>query len=424
MDTMLPRIRKFVLLGLAFAAALFAKADGVRADGAEPAHTVIMISLDGTTPADVSAAKLPTLGALVRSGASAARLVPVFPTNTFPNHVSLVTGVVPAVHGIVNNVFLDPRRGLFRYSDDPKWIEVEPLWAIAARHGVVSAAYHWVGSQGPWRNGFGPRYWKAFDGRTPEGAKVDQILAWLDIENPADRPRLITSWFRGADRTGHRFGPGSAEAYAALHRQDRALARLVEGLDARGTLETGTLLVVSDHGMVPVNRSVDLKHALRAAGIEARVLGGGGAATVSVSGGEREVAKAVATVRSLGLDSRIPGAAPRDPPLANPRFGDIVVLASVGTAISSRPGPPMRGSHGYLPGEPGMGALLIAAGRGVRTGSRLGEVRTLDVAPTVLAWLGIAAPAWMEGRPIAGLVGGKAASEPGPAVAPSTGVER
>ena len=136
--------------------------------GARGAPAVILISLDGTTPEAVRAAEMETLLGLARRGAAASRLIPVFPSNTFPNHVSLVTGVAPEVHGIVANVFLDPERGLFRYSDDPTWIEVEPIWSIAARHGVVSAAFHWVGSEGPWRSGHGPRYWKPFDKGTPE----------------------------------------------------------------------------------------------------------------------------------------------------------------------------------------------------------------------------------------------------------------
>jgi len=422
METMLPWIRRsapFLLL-----AALFALGGADRAIGSEPARTVIMISLDGTTPADVRGAKLPTVDALARRGAAAARLVPVFPTNTFPNHVSLVTGVVPAVHGIVNNVFLDPQRGLFHYSSEPTWIEVEPLWAIAGRHGVVSAAYYWVGSEGPWRNGYGPRYWKAFDSGTPESEKVEQILAWLDIESPDQRPRLITSWFHGADAAGHRFGPGSSEAYAALRGQDRALARLLTGLDERGAFETTTLLLVSDHGMAPVTRSVDLKAALRAEGIEAGVFGGGGLVTVSLPEGGRDAAKVVAVARTLGLDARLPGASSQDLPLANPRFGDVVVLAPAGTAISSAGRLAMRGAHGYLPDLPDMGALLVAAGGGVCSGCRLSEVRTVDVAPTVLTWLGIPPPAWMEGRPIAALVSAHTASESEAASAASAGDER
>jgi predicted AlkP superfamily pyrophosphatase or phosphodiesterase len=420
METMVTRIRRFAWLLLALFAASVGLGGAVREVRAEPTRSVIMISLDGTTPADVLAAELTTLPALARRGAVAAHLVPVFPTNTFPSHVSLVTGVLPAVHGIVNNVFLDPRRGLFRYSNDPTWIEVEPIWAIADRHGVVSAAYYWVGSEGPWRNGYGPRYWKAFDVATSEAEKVEQILAWLDIESPADRPTLITSWFRGADGTGHRHGPGSSEVHASLRRQDRALARLVAGLEERGAFETTTLLLVSDHGMAPVTRIIDLKTALRAAGIKARAFGGGGLATVSVPGGDGDVAKVVEVAGLLGLDARRPGGASGDPSVANPRFGDVVVMAPIGTAISSARGTPMRGAHGYPPGEPGMGALLIAAGHGISPGSRLGAVRAIDVAPTLLAWLGIPPPGWMQGRPIAGLVAGA----PEPAAAAGAGEER
>jgi hypothetical protein len=102
----------------------------------------------------------------------------------------------------------------------------------------------------------------------------------------------------------------------------------VEGLDERGAFETATLLIVSDHGMAPVKRSVDLKAALRAKGVGAEVFGGGGLATVSVPGGAGDVATVVAVARSLGLDVRLPGEAPQDLATANPRFGDVVVLAA------------------------------------------------------------------------------------------------
>jgi len=378
--------------------------------GAAPVRTVIVISLDGTTPDDLRDPELSTLGELIRRGSSASRLVPVFPTNTFPNHVSLVTGVSPAVHGIVNNAFVDPERGLFRYENDPTWIEVEPLWAIAARYGIVSASYHWIGSEGTWRNGHGPRHWRKFDSETPETVKVEQILAWLDIDDPAERPQLITSWFPGTDRAGHRFGPGSPQARTALRRQDRALADLLAGLDERGAFATTTLLVVSDHGMLPVHDYVDLNAALREAEIHAFALGGGGIASVlfeaAGTGQPAALAGLAALAGDLGLAAHPPNALPFGVSTANPRFGDAIVLAPVGTAISTGSLPPMLGAHGYLPDLPEMGAVLIAAGVGIAPGGRLGEVRSIDVAPTLLTWLGIPPPDWMEGRPIVGLVAG------------------
>jgi hypothetical protein len=368
----------------------------------EAQRTVILISLDGTMPSDLDDPELVTLQALRGLGAVAERLRPSFPTNTFPNHMTLVTGVAPEVHGIVSNVFSDPERGVFRYENDPSWSEVEPIWAIAARSGIVSAAYYWVGSEGPWRNGFGPRHWKSFSSWTSESKKVDQILEWLDLEDPAERPRLITSWFRGADHAGHDHGPASDQTRKALRRQDRALAKLVAGISVRGGFDAVTLLLVSDHGMAPVDHHIDLKAAFRAAGLDAKVRGGGGLSLVSLRGGAKALDRAVALATSLGLSAVRPGAVNSTLRLRNPRFGDLVVIAPVGTAITS--GSTLRGSHGYLPDEPAMGGLLIAVGRGISGGSRLGNVRALDVAPTVLTWLGIARPEWMEGRPIVGLV--------------------
>lgn len=361
--------------------------------------TVILISLDGTRPADAADPELRSLARLLRAGARAERLVPVFPTNTFPNHVTLVTGVGPAVHGVVNNVFVDPARGLHDYSGDPSWIEVEPLWSWCAAHGVVSASFHWVGSEGPWTSGRGPREWRRFERGIRESEKVEQILAWLDTPDPARRPRLVTAWFRGADHAGHEHGPGTPAVRRALRSQDAALGALLEGLVARDALEAVTLLLVSDHGMAAVERHVDLRAALRDAGVAARVLGGGGFVTLLAQG--QALHRAVEVARGLGLEAWPRPAAPAELGVGHPRFGDAVVLAPPGTAVGrSRP----AGGHGYRPEEGEMGALLLAVGRGVEPGSELGPQRALDVAPTVLALLGLPRPDWMQGRPIRALL--------------------
>ncbi|HEB88188.1 MAG TPA: alkaline phosphatase family protein, partial [Deltaproteobacteria bacterium] len=191
-------------------------AEGIAEDGSEPGSrslpsaTVVLISLDGTRADDVTEAQLPSLVALGRKGVRAEALVPVDPSNTFPAHVSLVTGVLPEEHRLVNNQFIDPVRGRFsRKKTAPhSWIESEPVWSIAERHGIPTAAFHWVGSEGPWKSGPGPRTARRFSSRTLEKTKVTQILEWLAIEDPAERPRLITSWFHGADHAAHVSGPG------------------------------------------------------------------------------------------------------------------------------------------------------------------------------------------------------------------------
>jgi predicted AlkP superfamily pyrophosphatase or phosphodiesterase len=380
---------------------------------ADAAPTVILISLDGTKPA--MAERLPVFVRIAKQGAWAERLVPAFPSNTFPNHVTFATGVSPDRHGIVNNTFLDPVRGFYDYAADPTWLEAEPIWSIAARAGVVSASYFWVGSEGAWTSGFGPRHWKAFDTRVPESAKVDQILAWLDLPDPAERPHLVTAWFHGADGAAHRFGPQDPAVAASLEAQGRELERLLDGISARGLDATTTVVVVSDHGMVDTKRRVDLTRALADAGVAARVIGGGGFAQVALVGAtnrEERIRRAIAIAEELGLDAWPSGAAPPPYAASNPRFGDFVVVAPLGVQITrlgfwartlGRFGlhrSSLRGIHGHRPELPEMSALFAAIGRDVAAGARPRTVRAIDVAPTVLSLLGIPIPDAMEGRPI------------------------
>jgi len=391
--------------GVALLLALLAAAP-VRAER-EP--TVILISLDGTRPADLEGADLPTFASLRARGAAASRLTPVFPTNTFPNHVTFVTGVRPDVHGIVNNAFVDPERGEFDKDDDPSWLLSEPLWSIAARHGVVSASYFWVGSEGPWRSGRGPRDWRAFDASVSERDKVEQILAWLT--GPEPRPRLVTAWFHGADGLAHRGGLATPEVRASLREQDAALGRLVAALDASGAFAHTTLLIVSDHGMARVERRVDFAAALRKADVEAEVFGGGGTALVVFAepGDAKALERTLAAARALGLEAWPRAETPAELHARHPRFGDVVVVAPLGVAIQSGWGRKLQGSHGYLPQEPAMGGVFIAVGRGAQPGASLGELNALDVAPTVLRLLSLEVPDGMQGRPIASLLPAPAA---------------
>jgi predicted AlkP superfamily pyrophosphatase or phosphodiesterase len=324
-------------------------------------------------------------------------MTPVFPSNTFPNHVSLVTGVLPEVHGIVSNVFKDPERGKFSYENDPTWLEAEPLWSFLARAGLPSAAYHWVGSEGLWNNGLGPTHWKPFQSGIAEQKKVDQILAWLDL--PAGQvPRLITVWFRGADGAGHRQGPDSPQALSSLQAQDRALAQLVAEIEKRGLWPRITLLIVSDHGMAEVGAAVDVGKRLKQAGVQATLRGAGGFTIIETD--EPQRAKAESVVRELGMELIWRPGVTRAP-IDNVRFGSGVIVAPTGTAIErghSLRGKQMKGAHGYWPDAPEMGAVFIAFGRGVSQGQRLGIISNLDVMPTILQLLQLEVPPSLSGR--------------------------
>ena len=236
--------------------------------GAEP--TVIVLSWDGVRHDYPERGDFPGLARLERDGVRA-RLVGVYPSNTFPSHVSMATGTYPDVHGIVDNVFFDQGE---RYDvRDADWIEVEPVWISTQRQGVDVATYFWVGSESDWR-GQGTRYRVApFDGRRPEAVKVDRILEWFDLPDD-ERPRLIMSYWAGADTVGHERGPDHPAVARQLGRQDAQLQRLLAGLDQREAWPETTLILVSDHGMAAVGGLIDIEGILDDGGVDAMVIGG------------------------------------------------------------------------------------------------------------------------------------------------------
>jgi arylsulfatase A-like enzyme len=377
---------------------------------------VILLSWDGTRWDYPDRVKLPALERVAREGVRAERLLPVFPTSTFPNHVSLATGAHVDRHGIVGNVFFDPERGLYRYSSDASWIDAEPLWVAAERQGVRTASFFWVGSETDWR-GAGTTYRRTpFDDEILESEKVDQILAWLDLPE-AERPRLIVSWWHGADSTGHRVGPDDPEVTDALASQDAELARLLAGLDRREAWAYTTLLIVSDHGMARAEETVDPGGALEDAGIEAQVnpLGGFGYIELEDTAQLPQALEALARVE--GIEAYASAELPETLRARHPRrTGHITIIATPPRALwrpytlGTRLYIAVRGLfggafgiHGYLPSHPDMHAIFYAMGRGVSEDLELDEVRVIDVAPTVSQLLGIEPPRDTEGRPITGV---------------------
>ncbi len=396
------------LLGCGEAPIAVERDTGARAAPARRAPAVVLISMDGTRAEEVR--ELSAFRRIAARGIAPTALRPVFPTNTFPNHVSLATGVRPARHGIVNNSFRDPERGSFRYDNDPSWIESPPLWSLLAAAGLRSVAFHWVGSQGPWRDGGGPAEWREFDASIPEREKVAQIVAWLEAPAP-ERPALVTAWFRGSDGAGHRSGPDSDATRRTLRTQNAALETLLDALDHGDGWAVTTLLIVSDHGMAAVTRRVDLAAALEASGVRATLRGGGGFGTVTLHRGDRRpreerIDTVLRVADALGLDAWPRGEAPPGLDDDHPRFGDVLVMAPLGTGFSRTGGvggrlasaATLRGSHGYHPELPAMQGMFAAAGRGVGTGHRLDAPHCLDIAPTVLALLGVPTPEGFEGR--------------------------
>src|SRR5690606_26257380 len=216
-------------------------------------RTVLLISVDGLRADVVGTGAMPTLDVLADNGVRVRWMTPSYPSLTFPNHYTLVTGLRPDHHGIVNNTMRDPALGGFSLRDrdavqDARWWGGEPAWVTLQKHGGHAATMFWPGSEAPIA-GQHPDQWLPFDGDMTADARVDQVLAWLK-QRP--RPRLVTLYFDKVDHAGHAFGPHSEEVREAQAAVDAALARLLAGLDAAKLVGKVDLVVVSDHGMATI----------------------------------------------------------------------------------------------------------------------------------------------------------------------------
>ena len=170
------------------AAAAWTCAEAVTTAG--PADTVVVLSIDGMRWDYPARAGAPTLARLAREGASCRALLPPFPSSTFPAHASLATGVFPDRHGIVNNEFIDRRRGFYRRDDDATWLLAEPIWVTAIGQGRRAFDMFWPGSEAA-IEGVRPNRWWPFDGSVPNAERVSRVLDWLALPE-SERPSIVT----------------------------------------------------------------------------------------------------------------------------------------------------------------------------------------------------------------------------------------
>ena len=224
------------------------------------APTTILISLDGFRADFLTRGVTPTLHKFIAEGVSPKYMKPSFPSVTFPNHYTLVTGLYPESHGVVGNTFWDPDlQAEFHYTDparsmQPKWwAGGEPLWVTAEKQDVKAAIHMWPGSEAGVE--FGATYVDKFNGSEVLSRKTDRILALLDlpsIENELVsklRPQLIAAYVPNVDSMGHKYGPNSTEVWDIISSVDDMLRNIFIGLEERNLTNLVNVVVVSDHGM-------------------------------------------------------------------------------------------------------------------------------------------------------------------------------
>lgn len=361
-------------------------------------RSILLVSLDGFRADFLEIGITPNLSRIAREGVRARWMTPAYPTLTFPNHYSIVTGLVPDHHGIVHNTMRDPELGGFKLSDraavgDGRWWGGEPIWVGAAKAGLPSATLFWPGSEAA-IDGVRPTRWRHFDAGMALEARVDTIVGWLS-EPDATRPRIATLYFETIDHEAHAHGPESPQAREAVRIVDAAIGRLLAGLDAAGRLDRTDLIVVSDHGMatVPPGQALAVEEVVSRE--EAAVVTIGQVVGIAPRPGfearvERRLLgphEAYDCWRKDELPARWRyGSHPRIPRLVcQMREGWDAVPRE---AIAKRPDH-ARGSHGYDPALPSMRALFVARGPSFQRGVVLEPFDNVDVYPLLARLLGI-----------------------------------
>ena len=453
------RITPFIFIALIVAATAsrphFAAGHAFATKSAQPAPSsppakavqhVIVISIDGMKPEsytdpDAHGLKIPTLREIVRDGASSDGVQPVMPTVTYPSHTTMMTGVNPGTHGIVANPAWDPfgqnYNGYRWYEED---IRVPTLWQLARQHGLNTALIHWPVTVGAQADIIVPEIWRA---NIPEDLKLLRALstrgildevakeypdfnaaitpplqtdaAFTDIACYAikkSQPNLLLLHLAMVDHEEHLHGPFSPEANAATETADAQVARIIAEAKKDGIWDSTVLVVLSDHGFVPISQAVRPGVLLREHGLitlnekdritawKASLLTDGGSAYIYVNDRNddatrrtlTEIFKPLAGAQGSGI-ARV---AAHDEIVAMGGDPDafLALEAVEGTVITgdytgkfTEPSK-LGGTHGYFPDRPEMRSSLIFYGPSISPG-KIANARMIDIGPTIAHWLGL-----------------------------------
>jgi alkaline phosphatase D len=372
---------------------------------AEKAHYVVLVSLDGFRWDYAKRYGAAHLLAIAKKGVWAPEgMMPSYPSVTFPNHFSIVTGLYPEHHGLVANNFYDEtKKARYSISDskavsDGSWYSGVPLWSLGESQGMRTACLFWPGSEAEIA-GHRPSWYAIFDGKTQasdeiEKARIDNAVALLRL--PAEqRPHLITIYYSEPDHEGHEFGPDAPETKAAALKMDRLVGKLKSALDA--TKLPIDLVVVSDHGMVKVEGGwITLDQFADLGGFEtagALLYGKTEEDRVRVYDQLKKASSEFFVYRRkdfpAGLDYN-----------QNPREGDPIVVATGPYAIRAhgpaegRPDtPPNAGMHGFDPRRvPEMKASFFAEGPDIVAGRTVAPFENVNLYPWIAHMLGLHPP--------------------------------
>jgi alkaline phosphatase D len=376
-----------------------AQAQEPEANLAQPQHIVVLVDLGGFRWDYATHDGATNLLALGKSGVAAPQgMLPSYPSSTWPNAWTLVTGLYPGHHGIVADQFFDPARKARFSRDDPKavadgsWFGGIPVWALAEKQGIRTACIAWPGCATD-AGGARPALMPDTKSAATSAAKVQQISNWLRLP-AADRPRFIAAYFGEVDAAGRRFGPDAAETRVAVRSLDAIIGKLRTAIDA--THLPVNLIVVSDHGMAKPEGWITLDTQADLSGLEVagpNLYGNSDAENERAYNQLKKASSEFVAYRLMKAPANLHLA-------ANPRFGDPLVIALKPYALrmhavadGTADGAPPLGIDGLnAQTVPEMKGIFFAAGPDIVNGRTVAPFENVNIYPWIAHLLNLTLP--------------------------------
>ncbi len=375
---------------------------------------VVMVSFDGFRYDYAQKYPVKHIKNFIKKGAAAEKMYPAYPSKTFPNHYTLVTGLYPDHHGLIDNTFYDAGRDTF-YSirqrdkvEDAYYYGGLPLWQLVQQNGMKSASFFWVGSEAKIAGEF-PTYYHRFDDTVPPSNRVQAVFDWLNLPE-ADRPHLITIYFSMVDTKGHDAGPNAPETQAAVMQADSLVGMLMNGL--KSIKLPVNVILTSDHGMYEMQNKPETfiitdKFLEGFTDDDFRFVNNSTHANIFIKNKAQadkiyEQIAAKATHFKIYKRADIPASLHFN---SHPRIGDMLLVAEPGFSFYSKESlikkPEKRkvwGVHGFDPYvTPEMGAIFYANGPNIKKGVKIPAFQNIHVYPFVAQLLGITPPPAIDG---------------------------
>lgn len=357
---------------------------------------VILISADGFRADFADLYKASFLQSAAQKGVRADFMYPSFPSLTFPNHYTLVTGLYPAHHGLVDNSYYDAKRGEFygmgnkQKVADGSWYGGTPLWVLAEKQKMLSASFYWVASEAAIQN-TRPTYYYIYNEKIGMAERIRAVKNWLSLPEEK-RPHFITFYFPQVDHDAHMFGPDDPKVGDAVRFVDSSINALQEALRPLGL--PINYIFVSDHGMT----KVDNEHTM---GLPPMI----DTAFFIIPSGDallhlyaKDPSKTEPTFLALQKDTAITvyhlNETPdywhyKKPDDRYNRLGDLILIPHLPKVFNITNRKTTPGKHGFDNHLTDMRASFIAWGPAFKEGLQIGGFENVNVYPLVAHILGL-----------------------------------